>query len=352
MNMLQLTSSFAPPALVWMAAWAVILPLTARANRPDIFFTITVDPSLRESPEGRKILGGFTRSVLLFSLAGLALALIGTFAGANPALRLTLMSSGIVIQMAGIINAFATARRRVRPYHVEASKQREVLLAPRRTRPAAGWLGQAGPLLILAAAAFWLWLKWNQAGQRTGEASTSWKSAFGSVIFGTTLCFVLSILFNSLARGVRRIHSSGSEAEKEARNLRSVLWLVLALEYCLALMFGFSNVMPLFLNKILNVALSIVCVAIVIVPLRNGQGGWRLRGRSSTSTQGQPVVIGDRTPDECWKIGLLYYNPNDPAVFVEKRFMAGWTVNMGNPRSWLVLGGIVIFIVTLFVVAH
>jgi hypothetical protein len=350
MNILQLTSSVALLVFAWIVAWAIILPLTARANRPDIFFTITVDPTLRESPEGRKILGAFTRTVLLFSFIGMALALIGAFAGADQTIGLVLLSAGIVIQAGGIINAFATARRQVGPFHVEASKRREVLLAPRQIGPVAGWLGQAGPLLIMAAAAIWLWLKWNQAGRQTGAASESWKSVFGSVIFGTMLCFVLGALFNLLACGVRRIHSSGVEAEKEAHNLRSVLWLVLSMEYCLALMFGFSGMMPLLLNRILYAVLWIVCLAVAIVPLRNGQGGWRLRGRSAA--QGQPGVIGDRTPDECWKIGLLYYNPNDPAVFVEKRFMAGWTVNLGNPRSWLVLGGIVIFIASLLVVTH
>lgn len=39
---------------------------------------------------------------------------------------------------------------------------------------------------------------------------------------------------------------------------------------------------------------------------------------------------------------MIYYNPDDPAVLVEKRFGIGYTLNFGNGRSWLVLGGIVL----------
>jgi len=30
-------------------------------------------------------------------------------------------------------------------------------------------------------------------------------------------------------------------------------------------------------------------------------------------------------------------------VFVEKRFGVGWTFNLGNPRTWFVLGGLLLF---------
>ncbi|MFX3632679.1 MAG: DUF1648 domain-containing protein [Candidatus Pristimantibacillus sp.] len=41
--------------------------------------------------------------------------------------------------------------------------------------------------------------------------------------------------------------------------------------------------------------------------------------------------------DQYWKLGMLYYNPADPALFVEKRFGIGYTVNIGRPMSWLVI---------------
>jgi uncharacterized membrane protein len=46
----------------------------------------------------------------------------------------------------------------------------------------------------------------------------------------------------------------------------------------------------------------------------------------------------DGTPDACWKFGLLYYNPDDSALMVEKRFGIGYTVNFGNRTLWWICG--------------
>jgi uncharacterized membrane protein len=45
---------------------------------------------------------------------------------------------------------------------------------------------------------------------------------------------------------------------------------------------------------------------------------------------------GEVTPDACWHGGQFYYNPQDPALFVEKRAGLGLTFNFGNRMSWVV----------------
>jgi len=52
--------------------------------------------------------------------------------------------------------------------------------------------------------------------------------------------------------------------------------------------------------------------------------------------------LGDRTPDESWLWGMFYHNPNDPALFVEKRTGPGYTVNFGHVRAWLMMAGFLI----------
>jgi uncharacterized membrane protein len=43
--------------------------------------------------------------------------------------------------------------------------------------------------------------------------------------------------------------------------------------------------------------------------------------------------------DEHYRLGgRIYINPQDPALWVDKRFGIGWTLNFGNRWSWLVLG--------------
>jgi uncharacterized membrane protein len=48
----------------------------------------------------------------------------------------------------------------------------------------------------------------------------------------------------------------------------------------------------------------------------------------------EPTGGADATPDECWRGGMFYYNPADPAFMVESRDSMGFTFNFGNRLSW------------------
>jgi uncharacterized membrane protein len=52
----------------------------------------------------------------------------------------------------------------------------------------------------------------------------------------------------------------------------------------------------------------------------------------------------DPTPNECWKGGIFYYNPNDEALFVEKRVGLGYTLNFANRRAWALLLGLALVV--------
>ncbi len=45
----------------------------------------------------------------------------------------------------------------------------------------------------------------------------------------------------------------------------------------------------------------------------------------------------DTTPDECWKLGQFYYNPQDPALLVEHRIGLGYSPNFARPLSWIAM---------------
>lgn len=54
--------------------------------------------------------------------------------------------------------------------------------------------------------------------------------------------------------------------------------------------------------------------------------------------------------DKYWLLGGFYYNPDDPAAFVQKRFGIGWTVNLGSTKGKLLITCIVLMlVVTIFV---
>ena len=49
--------------------------------------------------------------------------------------------------------------------------------------------------------------------------------------------------------------------------------------------------------------------------------------------EGRP--LGDQTPDDCWKLGLFYYNAQDAASLVPARCGPGYALNFARPVSWL-----------------
>jgi uncharacterized membrane protein len=58
----------------------------------------------------------------------------------------------------------------------------------------------------------------------------------------------------------------------------------------------------------------------------------------------EPGEGPDPTPQDCWKAGVIYYNPNDAVLFVERREGLGYTFNFANRWSWVLLAGLLLVI--------
>jgi uncharacterized membrane protein len=50
------------------------------------------------------------------------------------------------------------------------------------------------------------------------------------------------------------------------------------------------------------------------------------------------------SPEDRWIAGIFYGNPQDPALWVEKRFGIGWTLNFARPASWFMLDRILLLV--------
>ncbi|MCK4275833.1 MAG: DUF1648 domain-containing protein, partial [Phycisphaerae bacterium] len=277
----------------------------------------------------------------------------------------------------GWVVAFTMARRRVLPHATAPVAVREATLQPRRTRLPGGWFW-LGPLIILVGSSIYLCLRWDDiplrfpthwgsSGRPDAWADRSPGSVFVHPVMGGGSWLVMLALAAGLSRFTRRIYSHGTAQRRESRFLRISQWILLGAAYWLAMMMGTASLLPLHVEMdstlpgwfFGSIALEMVLAIIVtLVLIRTGQGGWRLEGGEAIKVQSadaQPV--GDRTPDSAWKLGLFYYNPDDPAYFVEKRFGIGWDINWGRPAAWLSLIAILILltvlpIVLLCVVGH
>jgi len=344
---------------LWMwVITTVIALLTPRFSRPDLFFAITVSSSFQQTPAGRAILRRYYTVVVVVSL--IASSLIALVSFRSLPLKLTGLLGLTFVQMLGWFAAFLVARHHTMPHHLEPSAEREAELRPRETSLPGGWLAQVGPFVILGAACLCLWLRWDNipaqipihwsaSGMPNDWAAKTPSAVFGVAVIGLLICLLIAVLWQAVIKSARRIYSSGNGGRREARFLRSMSLFLLGTEYWLALLTSTLSLaalrsnpnapLPMFAPILLGQTLLIA--AIFFIASRAGQGGWRwgVAGENAALSADSPPV-GDRTPDECWKLGLFYLNRNDPALFVEKRFGLGWTLNFGNPKSWLVMGAI------------
>ncbi|HEV2425190.1 MAG TPA: DUF5808 domain-containing protein [Terriglobia bacterium] len=334
-----------------------------RLTRPDLYFAVTVPPDFRDSAEGRAIFDRYRTVTLLCSLVALALVLVAS--GHWP----LVLVAALGIQEGGSLAAYIACRRRVLPHAVAPVAVREAPLRPRSAHLPGGWKLQAGPFVLLGGAGLYLhqrWadipprfpIHWDLHSQPNGWAFRTPAGIYGPLIEGTLVCLMMAGLAYALLRWTRPVRIGGAGGNAESHFRRTVALLLIAVEYLIGLMFAGVSLLALKPGPppvAAMIALPLAFAALVLIVLvRQGQGGSRRvqagDAAAVTPAGGQPAVeggagarpVGDRTADRYWKGGLIYVNPDDPALFIEKRFGVGYTVNFGRPASWVILGLIIL----------
>ncbi|OPJ56080.1 DUF1648 domain-containing protein [Alkalithermobacter paradoxus] len=113
---------------------------------------------------------------------------------------------------------------------------------------------------------------------------------------------------------------------------------------------GVISLSPMF-NIIINIfAIVFPLVVLTVFSLITGQSGSRVNV-DSDEVENEKLI--HRDDDNYWKLGLFYYNPDDPSLWIEKRFGIGWTVNFAHPIG-IVFGiaTIIILIVSIILVLN
>ncbi|MBC8931734.1 Clp protease ClpA, partial [Escherichia coli] len=67
------------------------------------------------------------------------------------------------------------------------------------------------------------------------------------------------------------------------------------------------------------ISVVLILFGTVLLAVKVGQGGSRLKFADQPDGVNKPI----RDDDSFWKAGVIYFNRNDPALFVEKRFGIG-----------------------------
>jgi uncharacterized membrane protein len=252
--------------------------------------------------------------------------------------------------------SFLWARSRVLPHATPAGTAREAALAPRAAALPGGAILQAGPFVILLAAAGWLLTRWNRLPERfpvhwnasglpDAVAAKGPTAVFGPLASSALVCLLLLAIGIAIVRWSPRVAAGGGAAAREGRFRRLVLLVLLGGEYLVAATAALTASLPVFGPRAtrwmvpLILGMTVVFVLFITAALlRSGQGGVRLPDGEPDGTRG----LTDGREDRFWKLGLFYVNPSDPAVFVEKRFGLGYTLNFGNRWAWLIVAVILI----------
>ncbi len=195
------------------------------------------------------------------------------------------------------------------------------------------------PLLCVGSVVLWTYSNWNALPDpypihwTTGLEPDAWVPRTPLHVYGllglltgaTALTAILcwGLLFWARRRQLtRRADSTTTLA----------IVVMLCAEYAMAAM----AMLPLGVSAHgTDLAIFIAIAAASIFLIVTGRGG------VSEDAGGLDVMASDPSPDDAWKLGLFYFNPGDPALFVEKRFGIGWTINLGHAWAW-VFGAVVL----------
>ncbi len=57
------------------------------------------------------------------------------------------------------------------------------------------------------------------------------------------------------------------------------------------------------------------------------------------------MILPDQNNNH-WRLGVFYFNRQDPRLLVPKRHGFGWTLNFAHLVAWVIIGVIIVLLVT------
>jgi len=303
--------------LIWIALLlpAAIFLALPRLTPRGYFFGITVPPDFPQTESGREIRRGYALTVAVAFVLGLALGIIVPQA----------MPAAVFLPIFASTGAFFYARHHVKPFSTSARRPPAAEVGGGRESLPAWTLLGLPPFAVLAIVAAYLRSHWDEIparfpvhwgwdGQPNRWAARTPHGVYGPLWFAAAIMALMAVLALVTFYGSRR------------SPLRiAVLKIMIGVEYLFAFIFAIVGLLPL--QRFSPAALILPIVLFVGALLAY-----------LFKLAADPDISADATPDACWHLSTIYYNRADPSLFVQNRIGLGYTLNMGNPASWVLLG--------------
>jgi uncharacterized membrane protein len=186
------------------------------------------------------------------------------------------------------------------------------------------------------------------------------KSLFAVLLLPLTSLFIILMMFvvyKSINHSKMQINSEEPDKSLEQILKSRAIWSKFTLFSALLFVTMFFLI-SLTSVKILDYTPLIHISTIYIMPIGfllitigisiyTGQGGANLK-----STKPTTASYANKDDDDFYKLGVFYYNPNDPSIIVEKRFGIGWSLNFGNKTAMIFLVLILIVILVMAILPN
>jgi uncharacterized membrane protein len=318
-----------PFSLLMTAFMGAVMLLVPHISPRRYFFAITVPPGFRSSDAARASLRRYYAAVV----CSVVIAVVAVRAMDRNTAELTPLVATLAPFLLGML-AFLWERSKVAKLVPPAAAVREADLTSEDDQ-LPRWIALVLPPFAfpLAVAAYLRahWdeiparfpVHWDARNHANRFADKSAQAVYGPVLFAGGMMLILILLTLAMFYGSRR-----------GRQRTAIVKMMVATVYFVGLLFAGIGVMP-----VAPFSPALLFIPALVFPLL--LIGWVIK------VLRDPKMPSEATPDECWYLGSIYVNSQDPAIFVQKRVGFGYTINMGNRLAWLIMGGFVAALVGL-----
>ena len=158
------------------------------------------------------------------------------------------------------------------------------------------------------------------------------------------ISLICAFIYWSILRTPPVLDPDNPEVSSRQNAVSRYRWTAYIVAFGAVMLLSFMAVQLSFVQWIDSVAIgwaSLIAagagvIGALLVTVTTGQSGSRVR----LGKKADGGVIR-RDDDKYWKFGVYYVNKDDPALFVEKRFGVGFTINFGRPAAIFILLGLI-----------
>lgn len=324
-------------------------------SRRDILFSYRISSELAEHPEVK----GFKRNYAITLLAVLVGLLVLVL------VKVDLFWITVPVYLVANLVAFLVGRAQAKVFvdahrEVISLEKKVVVSTVRREIGVSPWWFLIDVAIIVLSIVVILVqyrhlpeqlpVRYDFNGHVTGYEQKSMWSLMTMPLIQLIVTGLLFFVYKTI--GMAREELSGKDlkaAEERSRifKKRSAA-VIIYMSVIMNLLFGFISltivqVVPFSGMLTLGVVLFFTVFSIIpplVVFALTGQSGSRVKLPKEEGAKKEIV----RADDDNWKFGMFYYNPDDPSLWVEKRFGIGYSVNFARPGAWIVIGILAIVI--------